>query len=194
MNNHGYEKNWCEIVITKSLKDEGSVGDHVATSFVMDAFDYTDKEHFVAAAKKKMGDILGDENPALRYQFSNGNFNASQYISENEISGGLWDIAGIDIDDIDIIYAYQEAFGTSTAVSPAALLKDIKSQDLLIGYFATISKMAEAYLSNSGIDGELLELVEPYINFAGLGEAIMREKGIKEAHDFYFTSKEEELS
>lgn len=179
---NGEESAWCDI--------EVSCGED--KSFTLHADNYANKADFMKEVHQKILDDYGIENPSLRYQCDNANFNASGYVSETDINEHLWALFGIfiDTDDLDLIFAYKEAYGITDIEDPKGLLTKIQEEGLLMGYYPTKSKMAEEYLSRFEDNEGILALTQPYMNLEGVADEILKETGMVVVNDHYFISKE----
>ena len=113
-------------------------------------------------------------------------------MSETDIDEHLWALFGIfiDTDDLDLIFAYKEAYGITDIEDPKGLLTKIQEEGLLMGYYPTKSKMAEEYLSRFEDNEGILALTQPYMNLEGVADEILKETGMVVVNDHYFISKE----
>lgn len=129
--------NWCEVYVTFA----SVAGDHYDPKIkgvLMQVADYPTKDAFVAAASDAVSSKLG--LPAvgeLHFTLKNENFCTQNYLKSDHISSQMWDLFCMDIDDIDMVYAYHAAFDIAPLAGgrpPLELLNYIKSNDLFVRY------------------------------------------------------------
>ena len=178
--------NYCDVLV--EFKDVACppAGDD---GIKMSLSDYPNKAAFEEAAITALTEKHGYTLKGLRYKLINANFNSSSYFNSTDISARLWELFSMDIDDIDAVYAYYEAFEVEPRLGllgPQAVLEHLNNESFFLGHHYTKSKMAEEYLSRLNDNEGILDLVMPYANLEGVADEIMKEKNVVVMHDHYF--------
>lgn len=136
--------------------------------------DYADAEEFHQACLELHKD---EEDPELMFQDYEGFPRA--FYGECSLSPALWDWLELSDDDRELLEAFQEVRGDTSAT-----LED--AQDACFGKYESVLAFAEEYIESTGMLSEVHESIARYFDYESFARDLMYD--YSESNGYYFSN------